>query len=157
MRFSHRVLPVVALVALTSCAPKAPPPVADSAAPASDSPIAWAFDAPNAWDDRVTLDDRVPGSGTYRSARLFTYAPRDTSIVPQALLGIFVYDSLAWAAMTKQGGPPLGDSLTSVAGQVFIASLPQSNPFRAGSADSRAFDSLLVDLASVRKGFRVPQ
>jgi hypothetical protein len=57
--------------------------------------------------------------------------------------------------VARESGPPQGDSLTSANGQVFIASLPQSNPFPAGSADARTFDSLAVDLAAVRKAFRV--
>ena len=144
---------VVAL--LCACASEAPPPTDQPAASPSTNPIGWVFDAPPSWDDRVKLDDNVPGTGTYRAARMFTYAPRDTSIVPQILLGIFVYDSAAWAEVARQEGPPQGDSLTSSAGQVFIASLPQSNPFAEGSADYRTFDSLSVDIAAVRKGFRV--
>lgn len=140
---------------LSACASEAPPPSRDATVSSSTNPIGWAFDVPAHWDDRVALDDNVPGTGTYRAARMFTYAPRDTSIVPQILLGIFVYDSAAWADVARQEGPPQGDSLTSFAGQVFIASLPQSNPFAEGSADFRTFDSLSVDLEAVKKGFRV--
>ncbi|MBC7894814.1 MAG: hypothetical protein H7066_05340 [Cytophagaceae bacterium] len=154
-----KALNCVALAAVTAlvcaCASEAPRPARDTVVAASTNPIGWAFDVPANWDDRVTLDDNVPGTGTYRAARMFTYAPRDTSIVPQILLGIFVYDSAAWADVARQEGPPQGDSLTSSAGQVFIASLPQSNPFAEGSADYRTFDSLSVDLAAVKKGFRV--
>ena len=151
-----KALSCVAIVALLSaCASEAPPPSDAAALSADSSPIGWVFDVPPGWDERVKLDDNVPGTGTYRSARMFTYAPRDTSIVPQILLGIFVYDSAAWAEVSRQEGPPQGDSLTSSAGQVFIASLPQSNPFAEGSADYHTFDSLSVDLAAVKKGFRV--
>ena len=118
-------------------------------------PVSWAFDVPSRWDDRVVLVDSVPGTGTYRSARLFNYTPRDTTVMPQTLLGVFVYDSATWTRATLDAGPPLGDSLTTVEGHVFIASLPQSNPFRQGTADARTFDSLAVDIATVRKGFRV--
>lgn len=146
----------VAIAALVcACASEAPPPAGDTAVAASTNPIGWAFDVPPHWDDRVTLDGNVAGTGTYRAARMFTYAPRDTSIGPQVLLGIFVYDSAAWAEVARQDAPPQGDSLTSFGGQVFVASLPQSNPFAEGSADYRTFDSLSVDLAAVRRGFRV--
>lgn len=151
-----KALSCVAIAALLSaCASEAPPPSRDATVSSSTNPIGWIFDAPAGWDDRVRLDDDVPGTGTYRAARRFTYAPRDTSIPPPLLLGIFVYDSAAWADVARQEGPPQGDSLTNSAGQVFIASLPQSNPFAEGSADYRAFDSLSVDLAAVKKGFRV--
>ena len=143
------VLALVAAGCAREAAPVRGPDTAQAAA------IAWAFDAPRSWDDRVTLGDARNVPGTYRSARLFTYAPRDTTIVPQVLLGIFVYDSAAWVGLSADPGPPLGDSLTSANGHVFIASLPQSNPFREGSADARTFDSMTVDLAAVRRGFRV--
>ena len=139
---------------LLGCATEVPPPATDSAA-ASHSPVAWALDVPPFWDDRVELVDSVPGTGDYRSARLFNYTPRDSTGVAQTLLGVFVYDSATWAAAKSRGGPPLGDSLTAVRGHVFIASLPQSNPFRQGSADARTFDSLAVSIETVRKGFRV--
>ncbi len=151
-----KTLPCLAVAVLFSaCASENRPPVEQPTVTSSTNPIGWVFDVPPSWDDRVKLEDSVPGTGTYRSARVFTYAPRDTSIVPQILLGIFVYDSAAWAEVSRQEGPPQGDSLTSAAGQVFIASLPQSNPFAEGSADYKTFDSLSVDLAAVRKGFRV--
>jgi hypothetical protein len=71
------------------------------------------------------------------------------------LLDIAVYDSATWARLSAEPGPPHGDSLASVGGQVVVAGLPQSNPFAEGSADYRTFDSLSVDLARVRQGFRV--
>ncbi|MBK8247391.1 MAG: hypothetical protein IPK85_08350 [Gemmatimonadetes bacterium] len=118
------------------------------------APIAWAYDAPPVWDERVTFsEDQQPGA--HLSSRVFRYTPRDTSVRPQVLLGIVVYDSAAWARLAAEAGPPQGDSLTSADGQVFVAGFPQSNPFAEGSADSRTFDSLAVDLARVRQGFRV--
>ncbi len=143
---------VVAALLLTTalaCAPEPPPPPA-----AAPSPIAWAFDAPSHWDDRVTLaEDEAPGD--YLSARVFLYAPRDTTVRPQVLLGVVVYDSATWARVAAEPGPPQGDSLTSAAGQVFVAGMPQSNPFVPGSADALTFDSLTVSLDTVRLRFRV--
>ena len=79
----------------------------------------------------------------------------DTTVRPQVLLGIVVYDSATWARVAAEPGPPQGDSLLSVAGQVFVAGLPQSNPFADGSPDFFTFDSLAVALDRVRQGFRV--
>jgi hypothetical protein len=134
-----------------ACAKDAPPPPLPAAPP---PPIAWAFDPPSVWDDRVTFsEDRQPGS--HLSSRVFLYSPRDTSVRPQILFGITVYDSARWARIAAEPGPPQGDSLSSAGGQVFVAGFPQSNPFAEGSADYRTFDSLAVDLARVRQGFRV--
>ncbi|MGQ0648017.1 MAG: hypothetical protein ACT4P7_10630 [Gemmatimonadaceae bacterium] len=141
-------------LAVAACASEARPP-GEGGDTAARRPIAWKLDAPAVWDDRVRLDEQVPVTGIYRSARFFTYTPRDTAIVPQSLLGIFVYDSATWAELSREPGPPLGDSLTSAASLVYIASFPQSNPFREGSPDYLTFDSMAVDLAMVRKAFRV--
>jgi hypothetical protein len=143
-----------AVLVLAACA-RGERDAAPQPPPDPPPPVAWSFDPPTAWDDRVQLDGDSTMPGTYRSARLFSYTPRDTTIVPQALLGIIVYDSAAWAAVRKEEGPPQGDSLASFQGQVFIASLPQSNPFAEGSADARTFDSLAVGLEEVKRRFRV--
>lgn len=156
MSMRPRLLLVLALVACRREQKLAVPAESATARP-TPVPVAFAFDAPAVWDDRVKLEEEVPGTGTYRLARMFTYTPKDTTVVPQALLGIFVYDSAAWAAVAAESGPPMGDSLTTAHGQVFIAALPQSNPFREGSPDFRAFDSLSVSLEQVKRGFRVPR
>lgn len=146
---SVRTLIVLALG--LACAKEAPPPQQPSAPP---SPIAWAFDAPPSWDERVSLVEN-PQPGSFLSSRLFVLAPRDTTVRPQVLLGIVVYDSATWARVAAEPGPPQGDSLLAVAGQVFVAGLPQSNPFAEGSPDFLTFDSLAVPLERVRQGFRV--
>lgn len=118
------------------------------------APLAWAFDAPAVWGDRVRLEDATEAT-RHLSARVFNYLPRDTTIAPQGVLGIVVFDSAQWARARAEEGPPPGDSLASVNGQVFVASLPQSNPFAPASADFLAFDSLTVTLDAVRRTFRV--
>lgn len=155
MNANVRTLLFPLVTALVAACDRAAPGGSDSAAVTPPTgPIAWAFDAPPAWDDRITLGDD-PTPGRYLSARVFSYRPRDTTIVPQGLLGIIVYDTATWARVSAEPGPPQGDTLASVGGQVFVASLPQSNPFAEGSADARTFDSLAVDLVTVRARFRV--
>ncbi len=126
-----------------------PPPVV-----ADTGPIAWAFEAPESWDQRVKLVE-ANLRGQQLSARTFVIAPRDSSVLPQVLLGIVVYDSGTWSRVAAEPGPPQGDVITTVGGQVFVASLPQSNPFAPGSADALTFDSLAVDIEGVKRGFRV--
>jgi hypothetical protein len=129
---------------------------ADSAAPTiANNPIAWAFDAPQGWDDRVTMEDESVAPGAlHQSARAFLYIPADTSVRPQALLAVLVYDAANWARMSSEPGPPPGDTIMTAAGRVYVASLPQSNPFEGGSRDAVAFDSMSVDIGYVRRAFR---
>ena len=75
-------------------------------------------------------------------ALVFQYLPSDTTIRPQALMVLAVYDSAAWRAALAEGGPPPGDSVASRAGRVYVIGLPQSNPFAAGTPDAVVFEVL---------------
>lgn len=120
-----------------------------------NNPIAWALEPPGTWDDRVTMEDESVAPGAlHHSARAFLFSPRDTSVRPQALLAVLVYDSANWARISAEAGPPPGDTIMTREGRVYVASLPQSNPFAPGSSDAHAFDSLSVTLEYVRRAFR---
>ncbi len=77
------------------------------------------------------------------------YLPADSSIRPQTLVVVAVYDSAAWAAVRAEAGPPPGDSVAARAGRVYIVALPQSNPFAPGSRDAVRFDLLGLRPAEV--------
>lgn len=122
--------------------------------------LSWRFEAPQSWDDRVRLVDDPEGEKRLaeqgiRAARLFEYLPHDTTVAPQALLGIYVYDSTAWARLEAEEGPPQGELVTRGAGVAYVAGFPQSNPFAPGSADSVEFDKRTVTMEYVRRAFRV--
>lgn len=154
---SRTVVAVLLTVAAAACARENDADMtADSAAPTiANSPIAWSFDAPPGWDDRVTMEDESVAPGAlHQSARAFLYVPADTSVRPQALLAVLVYDTANWARMSSEPGPPPGDTIMTAAGRVYVASLPQSNPFEGGSRDAVAFDSMSVDIDYVRRAFR---
>lgn len=121
----------------------------------TNDPIAWAFDAPPTWDDRVTMvDESVAPGALHYSARAFIFSPSDTSLRPQSLLSVLVFNNTNWARVTSEQGPPPGDTIVTADGRVYVAALPQSNPFETGSADAQAFDSMLVDMTYVRTAFR---
>ena len=130
---------------------------ADSAPPRS---LSWALSAPTSWDDRVVMVDDPDGLERLReqgihSARLFNYVPYDTTIVPQTLLGVYVYDSTAWARLEAEGEPPQGELVRRSPGIAYVASFPQSNPFADGARDAREFTRRSVDRAFVDTAFRV--
>ena len=130
---------------------------ADSALPRT---LSWALSAPSSWDDRVVMVDDPEGIARLReqgiqSARLFNYVPFDTTIVPQTLLGVYVYDSTAWARIEAEGGPPQGQLVRRSPGIAYIASFPQSNPFAEGGRDAMEFTRRSVDQAFVDTAFRV--
>lgn len=134
---------------------RSPGPDTPAAVTLTRDPIAWAFDAPATWDDRVTMvDESVAPGALHYSARAFIYSPSDTSIRPQSLLSVLVFNNTNWATVISESGPPPGDTIVTADGRVYVAALPQSNPFQAGSADAAAFDSMSVDMSYVRAAFR---
>jgi hypothetical protein len=125
-----------------------------------DSAVAWKFVPPPSWDARtrsvlVSDEDRVRLFQGARAAQRFDYLPQDTSVVPQILLLITVYDSAAWTKMNKPDEPPVGEVIARERGMVYIASLPQSNPFAEGSADFKEFEKRSVTVERVRSSFQV--
>lgn len=127
---------------------------------ASMPALSWRLESPASWDDRVRVVDDAEGAtrlaeqGIHAST-LFEYLPRDTSVVPQALLGVYVYDSTAWAKVEAEDGPPQGEVVERGAGVVYVAAFPQSNPFGWGSADSAEFEKRSVTMEYVKRAFRV--
>jgi hypothetical protein len=67
-----------------------------------------------------------------RDARLFEYLPHDRAIVPQTLLGVYVYDSLAWARLEAEEGPP---GRVDRSRRARVHRPVQSNPFEHRSVD----------------------
>ena len=84
------------------------------------------------------------------------YLPRDTTIIPQTIVVVAVYDSAVWQKLKADGGPPPGDSLMSKDGRVYVLALPQSNPFTPGSVDGVKFDSLALKPADFAALVRIP-
>jgi hypothetical protein len=82
-------------------------------------------------------------------ALVFQYLPSDTTIRPQALMVLAVYDSAAWRAVLAEGGPPPGDSVAAKNGRVYMIGLPQSNPFPPGSTDATVFQILQLRRAEL--------
>ena len=159
---------VMACATLTACSASSPNSKASDSSAASaaamvstsHAPLSWRFEVPSAWDDRVRMVDdpegalRLSAQGVH-GARSFEYIPRDSSAVPQRLLGVWVYDSITWHKVSAEQGPPQGDEIARGPGVVYIAGLPQSNPFTPGSADAVEFDKRTITLDAVKRNFRV--
>lgn len=84
------------------------------------------------------------------------YLPNDSSVIPQTLVVIAVYDSAAWVGVKADGGPPPGDSVFAKNGRVYMLGLPQSNPFVPGTVDAFTFDSLALTEAEKARIILVP-
>lgn len=167
-RISRMTLASVVLAAgLAGCGGSTPESSADSVVATAvrgvngvEEALSWRLEAPASWDERVRIvedpdgADRLAEEGIH-AARLFEYLPHDTTIVPQTLLGIYVYDSTMWAKLEAQDGPPQGDLVTRGPGVAYVAGFPQSNPFAPGSVDSVEFDKRTVTMDYLKRAFRV--
>ena len=147
-------------LALMGCADDSAPPrtAADSAA--TYAAMGSRFDAPDGTyvlelPTRWTGHYRVDSLSTSERARarpgvlVFSYVPSDSTLRPQALAVVAVYDSAAWAMVRAEGGPPPGDSVVAYGGRVYVVGLPQSNPFPERSADAALFGLLQLRPAEV--------
>jgi hypothetical protein len=139
-------------------APAATP--ADSATP--DAIVAgpdgmYELMLPARWSGAYRIDSlSTQEQGMARPGALnLVYLSADSSIRPQTLVVVAVYDSAAWVAVRAELGPPPGDSVVARAGRVYVVALPQSNPFAPGSRDAVRFDSLQLRPAEVAALVRV--
>jgi hypothetical protein len=85
----------------------------------------------------------------------FLYLPADSMAAAQRLLDITVYDSGDWIAQSAEPGPPSGQVVAERDGRVWVAALPQANPF-TGGPDSTRFAAMLLDLEAVKREFSLP-
>ena len=159
---------VMACATLAACSTSSPNGKASDSSAASAAamvstpraPLSWRFEIPLTWDDRVRMVNDPEGAARLATqgihgARSFEYLPRDSSAVPQRLLAVWVHDSSAWDKVSAEQGPALGDEIARGPGVVYIAGLPQSNPFAPGSVDAVEFDKRTMTLDAVKRNFRV--
>ena len=146
-----RLAAVACGIAVTTSCARDPAPNADL--PSASTPLAWRFEAPTRWGDRVRVDHAVsPLNSTARAIRAFTYAPTDTSAAAETLLAIAVYDSAAWREASEGTG---STALAAEQGHVFVATVASKNPYASESRDFKIFDSLRVTLDEARRAFHV--
>ena len=107
---------------------------------------------PARWAGRYRIDLlSTPERGRgLPGAIVVRYLPTDTTIRPQALVAVVVYDSATWQEVAAEEGPPPGDSVAANRGKVYVVGLPQSNPFEPTSADAASFQRLELRPEEIR-------
>lgn len=117
------------------------------AAPGGD----YVLELPTRWAGHYRVDSLSTAErGKARHGVLvFSYLPSDSTIRPQVLAIVAVYDSASWAAVRSEGGPPPGDSVIARGGRVYVVAQPQSNPFPPQSSDAVLFGLMQLKPAEV--------
>lgn len=119
------------------------------------------FDPPPQWDLSLVrmetqggsaADSVLPGAAY---AVTFSYRAEQPAHRPEVLLRLMVFEKDAWARIAAAPGPPAGAPIDSVDAWVFVASLPQSNPYREGLLDADQFEAMTLTLADVREHFSI--
>lgn len=113
---------------------------------------------PAAWLERgfrwyeywgAPADQRRPGTQFITD---WVYTP--TSGGTEApLLSIYVYDKAYWDNLASQPIALPGVPIAQTASSVFVAFLPQSNPYPDGSADAATYESLFMTVDQVKQAF----
>jgi hypothetical protein len=60
-----------------------------------------------------------------------------------------------WTRIEAEAGPPIGTVIESLDAWVYIAQLPQSNPYSPGSPDGEQFDAMRLSIRDVRARFSI--
>lgn len=120
-------------------------------------PAGWGLALPAGWDEERWRVVAAPPRGEPKPlhATLFTYLPADPDLRPEALLEIAVYGAPEWKTLAEEPGPPHGDVLAERAGRVYVAGLPQSNPYPPDSDAAKGFEAMRLTFADVKRAFHL--
>lgn len=118
----------------------------------------FAFRIPPAWNDHwdVAIHEGAEaerrGSGASTVVE-FTCRPVTAGTRPEILVAIVAMDRARWNALRAEAGPPPGDLLAERGDRVWLAGLPQSQPFVAGTPDAARFEAMQLSFDQVKRGF----
>jgi hypothetical protein len=75
--------------------------------------------------------------------------------IPQPLLTILVFKADDWESISKEPGPPVGTVVKEYNGNVYAASLPQTNPYEKGTSQAETFNKMVLTIDQVRAAFAI--
>ncbi len=118
------------------------------------------FDPPSTWPrDRYRVDvksgadaDQQQPNATHWVA--LQYRP-ESDADENSLCRFIVFSRDAWTRIENETGPPIGTMVDTIDGWVYIAQLPQSNPYSPESLDGPQFDAMRLSIREVRARFAI--
>ncbi len=142
-------------------APAVPPPPASAAAQAAPAIPEFSLTLPESWSGRYRME-KSEGEAASRvvpealQVVEYLYQPITPELQEQPLLMVIVLKQNNWQAKQKEG-PPLGEVLAAHSGYVYVAALPQANPYGKKGEDAERYDALRLNPNEVKAGFALPQ
>jgi len=112
---------------------------------------------PEVWNNLVkTIDE--PANDTPAIDRIisFMYAPKG-EIDPnsESLFTVYKVSKKEYDKMKKEEGPALGQVIAEHDNNVWLGSLPQSNPYDPESKEGKQYQDILMDFKFLQKNFTI--
>lgn len=161
MRLFPALLAGAALVACSSKGPDAaPPPSAEQALAAAaqakslppekfvSTTAGFNLTLPGIWTGHYRAEETRDAATGARLAVNFKFLPDSGSKAPSAtLMTVRIFSRAVWDKVSKQPPGPLGSVLGEHGDDVYVISLPQSNPYPPASPEAPVFDKLIISIA----------
>jgi len=142
--------------AVAACGDGAPP--AREATPAAVTPAVnappehyestagkFVVDFPATWHDAYRVVERADTLAGSRHAVEFVFKPDPAwKVQPRPLVVVRIFPKAAWEKITKRPGDPMALKVAERGDDVFVYSVPGSNPYRPGTPAALRFDELML-------------
>ena len=117
------------------------------------------FNPPASWDvARIQVssragDDAAAAQPGAEFAVAFDYKAEQPGHPNEALLNLYVIHRSDWVRVARKS--PAAAVIDSTGDWMFVASMPEENPYRAGLLDADQFEAMRLSLDSVRQAFSI--
>ncbi len=102
---------------------------------------------PGAWTGRYRAEEKKDTTAGARLGVEFKFVPDSGSAAPSlTLMTVRIFTKAAWEVATRRG-VPVGSKLAERGDDVFVLSLPQSNPYPPASREAPQYDQLIISIA----------
>ena len=119
------------------------------------------FDPPSTWPRRYYRVEAKSGplaeaeqDGAAHDVTVH-YQPDQPGHREASLCRIVVFPRHEWARVDSEDGPPVGTVIDSLHAWVYVAQMPQSNPYPSGSPDAEQFDAMRLSIRELRARFSI--
>jgi hypothetical protein len=107
------------------------------------------LELPGVWRARYRAEEKSDNTAGARLRVDFKFVPDSGSKAPShTLMTVRVFSKAAWEAAKKKPGESIGSPLGESAKDVFVLSLPSSNPYPTASPEAPLFDKLIISLSA---------